>query len=69
MMSDASASRQTIITSWRIELCWQLLQLRILEREKAAAQRSAASAAKNAEVFGELPLIQSTTVSGRTWTR
>jgi hypothetical protein len=44
-------------------------QLRILEREKAAAARTAASAAKNAEVFGDLPLIQSTTVSGRTWTR
>jgi hypothetical protein len=41
----------------------------MLEREKQAAERAASSAAKNADVFGDLPLIQSQALSGRTWTR
>ena len=41
----------------------------MLEREKQAAEKAAASAAKNADVFGDLPLIQSQVITGRTWTR
>jgi len=45
------------------------VQLRVLEREKKAADAAAASAAKNASVFGVLPLIQSQEITGRVWTR
>ena len=44
-------------------------QLRIIEREKAAQAAAADSQAKNADVFGVYPLIQSTEISGRTWSR
>lgn len=47
----------------------QAPQLRIIEREKQAAAAKAASAAKNADVFGDLPLIQSASISGRVWSR
>jgi len=40
-----------------------------LEREKKAEEARAAAAAKNATVFGDLPLIQSAVITGRTWTR
>lgn len=45
------------------------MQIRILEREKAAAEKNSASAARNADVFGEFPLIQSAVISGRAWSR
>lgn len=44
-------------------------ELRTLEREKAAAAKAAASASKNAGVFGDLPLIQSQEISSKVWTR
>lgn len=44
-------------------------QLRIIERDKQAAAAKAASAAKNADVFGDLPLVQSASITGRVWSR
>ena len=46
-------------------------ELRILEREKAAAAALSATATANAtsDAYGVLPMIQSRSISGRVWTR
>jgi len=44
-------------------------QLRILERERALAAKAAETASAHADVFGELPIIQSRSLTGRVWTR
>ena len=46
-----------------------LLQLRIAERERALAAKAAEATARAASVCGELPVIQSRSLSGREWTR
>jgi hypothetical protein len=46
-------------------------QLRLLEREKAAKAKVDAEAAKTASStkYGELPMVRSTEITGRTWVR
>lgn len=44
-------------------------ELRMIEREAAAAAKKAAEATRNAGVFGDAPLVQSQIITGRTWTR
>ena len=46
-------------------------ELRMLERAKAATDKAAADAAKAASsgVYGDLPLVQSSEITGRVWTR
>ena len=47
-------------------------ELRKLERERQAREAMEAKAAEDAEnfkFFGELPIIQSTTLSGRVWSK
>lgn len=41
----------------------------MLEREKAAKEAAAAKAGKNADIFGDAPMVQSQVISGRTWSR
>ena len=49
--------------------CCQSVQLRILEKERALAASANDTLARNADVFGDLPMIQSRSVSGKVWTR
>lgn len=46
-------------------------ELRVIEREKAAAEAKAATAATNAssDTYGISPLTQSQGISGRVWTK
>jgi hypothetical protein len=44
-------------------------ELRMLEREKAAAAAAEAKSTMTSDNFGELPLIQSRSISGKEWTR
>lgn len=44
-------------------------ELRLLERGKAAATRAAAESAGSADVYGERGMVQSTEITGKTWTR
>ena len=44
-------------------------ELRVLEREAKDKEAAAAMLSKNASVFGELPMIQSRSISGKKWTR
>ncbi len=46
-------------------------ELRMLERAKAATDKAAADAAKAASsgVYGDLPMVQSSEITGRVWTR
>ena len=44
-------------------------ELRMIERERAAAAKASAAASKNASIFGDMPLVQSQAITDKVWTR